>query len=143
VVLPLATSFTSLPSVKDWGCSRSFVAIAVGPCSRSRRAVKQEGGHIGPEIDRYWNAIVGHGGAESQCGWCKDKWGLSWQIPPRVLSESMALGGDAAKRVFVAMMEMQKIDVAMIEAAVHGKGRLRTIRGEGRNRTNRETAEHQ
>lgn len=73
------------------------------------------------ETDRYWNAIVGNGGAESQCGWCKDKWGLSWQITPRVLTDAMAKGGDVAKRAFEAMMNMQKIDVAKIEAAVRGK----------------------
>ena len=72
------------------------------------------------ETDRYWNAIVGHGGAESSCGWCKDRWGLSWQITPRVLSDAMATGGDVAKRAFAAMMEMGKIDVAKIEAAVRG-----------------------
>ena len=70
------------------------------------------------ETDRYWNAIVGNGGVESQCGWCKDKWGLNWQITPRVLTEAMAKGGDVAKRAFEAMMEMQKIDVAKIVAAV-------------------------
>jgi predicted 3-demethylubiquinone-9 3-methyltransferase (glyoxalase superfamily) len=70
------------------------------------------------ETDRYWNAIVGNGGAESQCGWCKDKWGVNWQITPRALSEAMAQGGDAATRAFGAMMEMGKIDVAAIEAAV-------------------------
>jgi predicted 3-demethylubiquinone-9 3-methyltransferase (glyoxalase superfamily) len=72
------------------------------------------------ETDRYWNAIVGNGGAESQCGWCKDKWGMNWQITPRALTEAMAQGGDVAKRAFAAMMEMQKIDVAKIEAAVAG-----------------------
>ena len=72
------------------------------------------------ETDRYWNAIVGNGGQESQCGWCKDKWGLSWQITPRVLTEAMGKGGDVAKRAFDAMMTMQKIDVAKIEAAVRG-----------------------
>ena len=72
------------------------------------------------ETDRYWNAIVGNGGAESACGWCKDKWGLSWQITPRVLTDAMARGGDVAKRAFEAMMPMQKIDVAAIEAAVRG-----------------------
>jgi predicted 3-demethylubiquinone-9 3-methyltransferase (glyoxalase superfamily) len=71
------------------------------------------------ETDRYWNAIVGNGGQESQCGWCKDKWGLSWQITPKVLTEAMARGGATAKRVFAAMMTMKKIDVAAIEAAVH------------------------
>jgi predicted 3-demethylubiquinone-9 3-methyltransferase (glyoxalase superfamily) len=72
------------------------------------------------ETDRYWNAIIGHGGKASQCGWCKDKWGLSWQITPRVLTEAMAKGGEVAKRAFEAMMEMDKIDVAKIEAAVRG-----------------------
>lgn len=74
------------------------------------------------ETDRYWNAIVGSGGAESACGWCKDKWGLSWQITPRVLTEAMAKGGKVAERAFEAMMEMRKIDVARIEAAVRGAG---------------------
>ena len=69
------------------------------------------------ETDRYWNAIVGNGGKESECGWCKDKWGISWQITPRVLLEAMAAGGAEAKRAFDAMMKMQKIDVAKIEAA--------------------------
>ena len=72
------------------------------------------------ETDRYWNAIVGNGGAESACGWCKDKWGLSWQITPRVLTAAMAQGGEVAQRAFAAMMEMRKIDVAKIEAAVRG-----------------------
>ena len=72
------------------------------------------------ETDRYWNAIVGNGGQESQCGWCKDKWGISWQITPRVLTDALAAGGDEAKRAFDAMMEMGKIDVAAIEAARRG-----------------------
>jgi predicted 3-demethylubiquinone-9 3-methyltransferase (glyoxalase superfamily) len=72
------------------------------------------------ETDRYWNAIVQNGGEESACGWCKDRWGLSWQITPRVLTEALAAGGDEAKRAFAAMMEMGKIDVAAIEAARHG-----------------------
>ena len=72
------------------------------------------------ETDRYWNAIVGNGGQESECGWCKDKWGVSWQITPRVLIEAMATGGEEAKRAFDAMMTMQKIDVATIEAARRG-----------------------
>ena len=73
------------------------------------------------ETDRYWNAIIGNGGVESACGWCKDKWGLSWQITPRVLTEAMAKGGNVAKRAFEAMMEMRKIDIARIEAATRGK----------------------
>lgn len=72
------------------------------------------------ETDRYWNAIVGNGGQESACGWCKDKWGISWQITPRVLLEAMAVGGDEAKRAFEAMMGMTKINVAAIEAARRG-----------------------
>jgi predicted 3-demethylubiquinone-9 3-methyltransferase (glyoxalase superfamily) len=72
------------------------------------------------ETDRYWNAIVGHGGEESACGWCKDRWGLSWQITPRVLTDALAAGGEEAKRAFSAMMTMQKIDVAAIEAARRG-----------------------
>ena len=72
------------------------------------------------ETDRYWNAIVENGGQESHCGWCKDKWGVSWQITPRVLTDAMAAGGDAAKRAFEAMMPMTKIDVATIERAVRG-----------------------
>jgi predicted 3-demethylubiquinone-9 3-methyltransferase (glyoxalase superfamily) len=72
------------------------------------------------ETDRYWNAITGNGGTESACGWCKDRWGLSWQITPRALTDAMAAGGDQAKRVFAAMMGMQKIDIAKIEAARRG-----------------------
>lgn len=72
------------------------------------------------ETDRYWNAIVSNGGTESECGWCKDRWGLSWQITPRTLTEALAKGGDEAKRAFEAMMTMKKIDVAAIEAARRG-----------------------
>jgi predicted 3-demethylubiquinone-9 3-methyltransferase (glyoxalase superfamily) len=72
------------------------------------------------ETDRYWNAIVGNGGQESQCGWCKDRWGVSWQITPRALIDAFAAGGAEAKRAFDAMMQMQKIDVAAIEAARKG-----------------------
>jgi predicted 3-demethylubiquinone-9 3-methyltransferase (glyoxalase superfamily) len=73
------------------------------------------------ETDRYWNAIVGNGGQESQCGWCKDKWGISWQITPKVLTEGMAHPDPAVrKRVFEAMMEMGKIDIAAIVAARKG-----------------------
>jgi 2-polyprenyl-6-hydroxyphenyl methylase/3-demethylubiquinone-9 3-methyltransferase len=72
------------------------------------------------ETDRYWNAIVGHGGRESQCGWCKDRWGVSWQITPRALVEALEAGGAEAARAFAAMMPMQKIDVAAIEAARRG-----------------------
>lgn len=72
------------------------------------------------ETDRYWNAIVGNGGQESACGWCKDRWGVWWQITPRTLTEAMAAGGEEAKRAFEAMMEMGKIDVAKIDAARRG-----------------------
>lgn len=73
------------------------------------------------ETDRYWDAIVGNGGQESVCGWCKDKWGVSWQISPRVLTEAVA-GPDraAAKRAWDAMMTMGKIDIAAIEKAIKG-----------------------
>ncbi|WP_193074330.1 VOC family protein [Pseudomonas sp. FME51] len=73
------------------------------------------------ETDRLWSAIVNNGGQESECGWCKDKWGLSWQITPRILTEAIANPDPAvAKRAFEAMMTMGKIDIAAIEAAVEG-----------------------
>lgn len=72
------------------------------------------------ETDRYWNAITGNGGQESACGWCKDRWGISWQITPRVLIEALQAGGDEAKRAFEAMMTMGRIDIAAIEAARRG-----------------------
>ncbi len=72
------------------------------------------------ETDRYWDAIVGHGGQESACGWCKDRWGISWQITPRVLTEAVAAGGEEARRAFQAMLSMKKIDVATIAAARRG-----------------------
>lgn len=73
------------------------------------------------ETDRLWNAIVGNGGQESACGWCKDRWGLSWQITPRVLIEAISHPDpQAAKRAFDAMMDMRKIDVATIQAALRG-----------------------
>ena len=74
------------------------------------------------ETDRYWDAIVGNGGQASVCGWCKDRFGLSWQITPRRLTEVMAAGGDTAARAFKAMMEMTKIDIAALERAVAGTG---------------------
>lgn len=73
------------------------------------------------ETDRLWNAIIGNCGEASECGWCRDRWGISWQITPRVLLEAMEQGGDAAERAFAAMMTMGKIDVAGIEAAVRGE----------------------
>lgn len=97
------------------------IGINGGPIFRHSEAFSfQIGTADQEETDRYWNAIVGNGGTESQCGWCKDKWGISWQITPLVLTEAMAQGGAVAKRAFDAMMEMQKIDVAAIQAAVRG-----------------------
>jgi predicted 3-demethylubiquinone-9 3-methyltransferase (glyoxalase superfamily) len=98
---------------------RKFVGLNGGPMFKSNESVSfmvitenQE------ETDRYWNAIVGNGGAESECGWCKDRWGFSWQITPRVLLD-LTTSADAAqaKRVFDAMMTMQKIDIATLEKA--------------------------
>ena len=72
------------------------------------------------QTDRYWNKIIKNGGKASYCGWCKDKWGINWQITPRVLTEAMATGGKTAQRAFAAMMEMGKIDIAKIKAAIRG-----------------------
>ncbi len=72
------------------------------------------------ETDRYWDAIVSNGGQASACGWCRDRWGISWQITPRVLSDAIAGGGEGAARAFTAMMGMTKIDIAAIEAARRG-----------------------
>ena len=72
------------------------------------------------ETDRYWNAVVENGGEESACGWCKDRWSVSWQITPRTLTDALAAGGDESRRAFEAMMEMRKIDVAAIERARRG-----------------------
>jgi predicted 3-demethylubiquinone-9 3-methyltransferase (glyoxalase superfamily) len=88
--------------------------VSVSTAARSSSTARQE------ETDRYWNAIVGNGGTESQCGWCKDRWGLSWQITPRTLTEALAAGGGEAKRAFEAMMPMKKIDIRTIEAARWG-----------------------
>ncbi len=74
------------------------------------------------ETDRYWNAIVDNGGKESVCGWCEDRFGLSWQITPRRLTELMAQGGQTAQRAFKAMMTMRKIDIAQLDRAVEGAG---------------------
>ena len=99
---------------------REFVGLNGGPNFKPNEAVSfmvvTEGQD---ETDRYWNAIVGNGGGESMCGWCKDKWGFSWQITPRVLLEATTSRDKAAaKRAFDAMMTMKKIDVARIEAAL-------------------------
>ena len=97
---------------------RPFVGLNGGPNFKPNEAVSfmvltddQE------ETDRYWNAITQNGGAESACGWCKDKWGFSWQITPRRLLELTSEEGEARKRAFQAMMTMRKIDIAKIEAA--------------------------
>src|SRR5262249_53784073 len=87
-----------------------WVGFSCGPKSPHSEALScQVATDNQEETDRYWNAIVGNGGQESQCGWCKDRWGLSWQITPRVLTDAMAAGGDEAKRAFEAMMPMKKI----------------------------------
>lgn len=97
------------------------VAINGGPTFKQSEAFSfQIATEDQAETDKYWNAIVGNGGQESQCGWCKDKWGLNWQITPRAFIDAMAAGGDEAKRAFEAMMQMKKIDVAAIEAARKG-----------------------
>ena len=102
---------------------RDFVGLNGGPNFKPDEAVSfmvvtenQE------ETDRYWNAITQNGGQESACGWCKDKWGFSWQITPRVLLEATTSSDKAAaKRAFEAMMTMRKIDIATIEAALRGE----------------------
>jgi predicted 3-demethylubiquinone-9 3-methyltransferase (glyoxalase superfamily) len=100
-------------------CGVACLGLNGGPIFPQSEAFSfQIATHDQAETDRYWNAIVGNGGAESACGWCKDKWGLNWQITPCVLTEAMAKGGEVARRAFEAMMTMQKIDVAAIEAAI-------------------------
>ena len=102
-------------------CGVSCIGLNGGPTFKQSEAFSfQIATEDQAETDRYWNALTGNGGAESECGWCKDKWGLSWQITPKVLTEALAKGGDVAKRAFDAMMTMQRIDVAAIEAAVRG-----------------------
>jgi len=97
------------------------IAINGGPAFKQSEAFSfQIATDNQEETDRYWNAIVGNGGQESQCGWCKDRWGLSWQITPRTLIDAMAAGGAEAKRAFEAMMTMTKIDVAAIDKARRG-----------------------
>ena len=101
---------------------RAFVGLNGGPIFKPNEAVSfMVLTEDQAETDRYWNAITQHGGAESECGWCKDKWGFSWQITPRVLLDATTSSDPAvAKRAFDAMMTMRKIDVAKIEAAVRG-----------------------
>jgi len=101
---------------------QSFVGLNGGPNFKPNEAVSfmvvtenQE------ETDRYWNAITSNGGEESQCGWCKDRWGFSWQITPRALLRANSNPDKAAaRRAFEAMMTMRKIDIARIEAAERG-----------------------
>jgi predicted 3-demethylubiquinone-9 3-methyltransferase (glyoxalase superfamily) len=100
-----------------------FLGLNGGPTFKFNQAVSfQVYTDTQEETDRYWNAIVGDGGEESQCGWCKDKYGLSWQITPRALMNAMTdPDRAAAKRVMEAMMDMRKIDIAAIERARAGK----------------------
>ena len=102
---------------------RPFIGLNGGPEFRPNEAVSfMVETEDQAETDRYWNAIVGNGGMESACGWCKDRWGFSWQITPRQLNEGMAdPDRSAARRVFEAMMMMRKIDIATIEAARRGE----------------------
>jgi len=100
---------------------RPFVGLNGGPNFKPNQAVSfmvltdsQD------ETDRYWNAITQNGGEESMCGWCKDKWGFSWQITPKRLLELTGEGGERGKRAFQAMMTMKKIDIAALDAAVEG-----------------------
>jgi len=102
-------------------CGIPCMGLNGGPTFRQSEAFSfQIATETQEETDRYWDAIVGNGGQESACGWCKDRWGLSWQITPRVLSEALEQGGDVGQRAFAAMMEMGKIDIARIEAAIRG-----------------------
>jgi predicted 3-demethylubiquinone-9 3-methyltransferase (glyoxalase superfamily) len=102
---------------------QSFVGLNGGSAFRPTEAVSfQVFTDTQEETDRYWDAIVGQGGTQSMCGWCKDRWGFSWQIVPRALMAGMSDADPAAaKRVMEAMMKMRKIDIAMIEAARAGE----------------------
>jgi predicted 3-demethylubiquinone-9 3-methyltransferase (glyoxalase superfamily) len=102
---------------------QSFVGLNGGPAFKPNEAISfQVFTEDQAETDRYWNAIVGNGGQESECSWCKDKWGFSWQIVPRALMRAMNNPDKAAaKRAMEAMMTMRKIDIARIEAAVTGE----------------------
>jgi len=100
---------------------RPFVGLNGGPNFKPNEAVSfmvftndQE------ETDRFWKAITSNGGEESACGWCKDRWGFSWQITPQRLMDLMSEGGERSKRAFQAMMTMKKIDIAALDAAVEG-----------------------
>jgi predicted 3-demethylubiquinone-9 3-methyltransferase (glyoxalase superfamily) len=98
-----------------------FLLLNGGPQFKFDEAVSfQVATNDQAETDRYWDAITKNGGQESACGWCKDRFGLSWQITPRRLTELMREGGEAAQRAFAAMMEMRKIDIAALDRAVEG-----------------------
>lgn len=101
---------------------QAFIALNGGPNFKANESVSfQVATDDQEETDRYWNAIVGNGGEESMCGWCKDRWGFSWQITPRVLTDALANPDRAASaRAMEAMMTMRKIDIATIEAALRG-----------------------
>jgi predicted 3-demethylubiquinone-9 3-methyltransferase (glyoxalase superfamily) len=101
---------------------QAFVGLNGGPNFKPNEAVSfMVVTNDQDETDRYWNAITGNGGEESMCGWCKDKWGFSWQITPRILLEATSSPDKAAaQRAFQAMMTMKKIDIAKIEAALEG-----------------------
>ncbi len=102
-------------------CGIPCIGLNGGPAFKQSEAFSfQIATDTQEETDKYWNAIVGNGGKESDCGWCKDKWGVSWQITPRTLIEAFNVGGAEAERAFNAMMTMQKIDVAAIDAARKG-----------------------
>ena len=102
---------------------RQFVGLNGGPNFKPNQAVSfMVVTENQQETDRYWNAIISNGGEESACGWCKDRWGFSWQITPRVLLEANSNPDKAAaKRAFEAMMTMRKIDIAKIQAALRGE----------------------
>ena len=104
-------------------CGQPFSGLNGGPNFKPNEAVSfMVVTENQDETDRYWNAIVGNGGEESACGWCKDKWGYSWQITPRVLMEAISsTDRAAAKRAMDAMLQMGKIDIAKIEAAYKGE----------------------
>ena len=121
-IIPAASRVTNSPSSsRCWACHSS--ASTAGRHFKFNEAVSfQVYTDSQEETDRYWNAIVGNGGQESQCGWCKDKFGLSWQITPRALMNAMAdPDRAAAKRAMEAMMGMKKIDIAAIERARAGR----------------------
>lgn len=101
-----------------------FILLNGGPMFQFNEAVSfQVATEDQAETDRYWNAITTSGGAESMCGWCKDRFGLSWQITPKRLIELMAAGGETSRRAFESMMTMRKIDIATLDKAVEGVAR--------------------